>query len=281
MAAELDISNGHAARMRYSRFRQQMEELYGSQSTTKHPAAKKPTNKGSSAGKSDAKGGSARGAGNPYQRIMGKVETGGVHKNWKRTLVPEDFASMSSKASTKSESESGNSSFTFSMPNQETSSGILRQSENGMSAAFSQHMFSAVPTYNVDPAFVYPAELGMLHQNQGTQAMTQSFQYDNPGTFPKYSQNSDWKSMDYGCCPQPYPLEPMLHAGATMARENGTSSSARTTKFIHYQPPRSQAEGPDWDLFVKDEPMVDGSTEDENEKKEQIKKEEKNCSPSD
>lgn len=274
VAAELDISNGHAARMRYSRFKQQMEDLYGSESTITHPAAKKPSNKGSSAGKTDAKSGSARGAGNPYQKIMSKVAPGGVHKNWKKALGPEDFAP---KASKKTEPESTNGTFTLSMPKHEPPSGIFRPPGNGMLAAFPQNMLSAASTHNMEPAYVCPAELGVFQQNQGTQTMPESFLYDNPGTFPKHSQDLDWKPMDYGCCPQPYPLEPMLHAGATMAGENGTSNPARKTKFIHYQPPRSQTDGPDWDLFVKEEQMADGSTEDEEER---IKMEEKKFSAS-
>ncbi|PYH99937.1 hypothetical protein BO71DRAFT_288306, partial [Aspergillus ellipticus CBS 707.79] len=51
VASQLEISNGHAARMRYSRFRQQMEGLT---SKPRAPRPKKPANKNPKAGASKA-----------------------------------------------------------------------------------------------------------------------------------------------------------------------------------------------------------------------------------
>ncbi|OKL64173.1 hypothetical protein UA08_00723 [Talaromyces atroroseus] len=278
VATELEISNGHAARMRYSRFKQQMEAT-----TTIAPKSVKPKKTNS---KTDS--GKAAGAAKPSK---------GMHANDKNGKGSVNFSNSSKIGISTSGGNRGGNSKKRSAPEdftkQETTNYSLMSSiERDQHMNDSGPMLyppSAIPSFypplnrtgfNSDTAFPYMQMQQPLQQqipdpfstyvlgSEGTM-FNPSFVPESYDTFdnePPVDYNADtsgWSPMEYcfsGCCQPQYPPTPKLFQSYPLEKsENpclGVSQPLTSEPLCQPQQPQNL-----W-VPVKSEPGSEESSDD-------------------
>lgn len=273
MATELDISNGHAARMRYSRFKQQMEGTIATTAKTVKPKRATTKSDGKAAAAKSLKGKQAYNKGNKCSTNLsagskGKGD-GNLDVNSKKRSAPEDFTKqemMTYGVMPSIEREQQMSDFN-SMLDSNTNTLCYLNPSNGV-AFGSDTSFPYLPIQptlqqqfsDFSPNFFLPREDTMFNQ---------PFIADNYNAFssePLVEHQVDplsWNQMDIcfsGCCQPPRPSTPMLYQSYPLEH-------SESPLFCQSQPwtpePFCQPQQPQnlW-VPIKSEPGSEGSSDD-------------------
>ncbi|KAH8698331.1 hypothetical protein BGW36DRAFT_357870 [Talaromyces proteolyticus] len=239
VATDLEISNGHAARMRYSRFRQQME---GTISVSRNPKPKKATGRADS-GKGDIrKGAKPSKAGDSSDKkkrfgmhsnnksIGNTKRVADMEKNPKKRLAPDDFVKLeavdfNSFMRREPAADFRANPYQYPMTNIMTPNRMMPASNNSLLFAPMQYPISQSPStmaMNTDNTMVNQSPFPGSSQIYNTEAI---------GNTPNWNQSTDFCFS--GCCQPCYPSTPTMYP--TYPATYSTSSSS-----TQFQPQQTQ-----------------------------------------
>lgn len=238
MAAELDISNGHAARMRYSRFKQQME---GTATVTKNVKPKKANGKIES-GKSvkqSVKGKSinekSKSSCNSNTKAINNSKGDGslMDGNIKKRPAPDDFIKQETQMKLEPVPSIESDQINDLMFDPFTNAMTFCTPADGVLTTNQTLPYMVLPELQPQPQqFFDPyADLTQPLALEGIMAFDLPFDAQNFSELPSsepfgptFTDPSEWDQMDFcfsGCCPPPYPPTPALFPDyATNQSEN-------------------------------------------------------------
>ncbi|CRG89782.1 hypothetical protein PISL3812_06821 [Talaromyces islandicus] len=250
VATELEISNGHAARMRYSRFKQQME---GTVSVPR--AAKQQPKKG--VGKGDMAKGAKLGKEKAATISSGKGGESFVVSSKKRRasdqMVKQEMADSNPPVMRRQQMAESSSSSSFPpIPAKRmmAPNGMMlpvSSINNSNSSSNSTPFQYAVPLHSPGQMTVSPDEMMMMMMNH-------QYNYQQPSSHPHYVYDSinnadyttdpfaqdSWNHHEYcfsGCCnPPPYPSSPNMYPSYQATLPTLSTSSTPFSSQQQQQP---------------------------------------------